>query len=71
MSHRSRRTITATGIFAASLMTIGAAPAWRETTDQQQAAPTPASVMAAMTDADWRPLDPERIEVCNVPVPVR
>ena len=60
MSQRSPWTITAAGMLVASVMTVGAAPARREAANQQQAAPTPASVMAAMTDADWRPIDPEQ-----------
>ena len=69
MRQRSLWTITAASIVAASLMTIGAAqPAdigrtevrpYELTSPEQQAAPTPASVMAATTDADWRPLDPD------------
>ena len=60
MSQRSPWTITAAGMLVASVMTVGAASTWRETATQQQPAPTPASVMAAMTDADWRPIDPEQ-----------
>jgi peptidylprolyl isomerase len=44
----------------AILAATSAASAWLGATDQQPAAPTPASVMAAMTDADWRPLDPKQ-----------
>jgi peptidylprolyl isomerase len=45
---------------AIAILATTAASTWLEATRQQPAAPTPASVMAAMTDADWRPLDPEQ-----------
>ena len=62
MTVRSIRTMTAVATVVAAI-SASRLIAGTEPHDRQQAAapaaPTMASVMAAMTDADWRPLDPE------------